>query len=145
MTDGRKRRASWTIVALGVVPALMIAGIGSYVGIAMQSSVGHCIGDVEQRRQAAIEQGSGKPPSPPQQKAQPSEPDAEHRSYTLPGDPRATECPWPGADEGRVVARASLAFSFYGFLATLLFGVIGVLGIYLTYALAREEVRRRRS
>lgn len=133
------------MVALGVVPALMIAGIGSYVGIAMQASVGHCIRDVDQRRQPAIEQGSGKPPSPPQQKAQPAEREAEHRSYPMPGDPRAAECSWPGVDKGRVVAHASLAYSFYGFLATLLFGVIGVLGIYMTYALAREEVRRRRS
>lgn len=145
MTEVRNRRASLAVVALGVVPALLIAAIGSYVGIAMQSSVGHCIGDIEQGRQAAVEQGSAKQPPAAQQKARPSEPYAEHGGYAVPGDPRAAECMWPGVDEGRVVARASLAFSFYGFLATLLFGVIGVLGIYLTYALAREEVRRRRS
>lgn len=122
----------------------LATGLGdAYIAGEQQRSATACISQLEQQEETQTQQSDAQQlarPTPVNKKLHPADADQGHHRDGVDGDAQAAPCRQLGRDVDAVVARASLNLSFYSLLATLVFGVIGVLGIYLTYSLAYDAL-----
>lgn len=137
----RKTIAVWG----GIVLAILVATVGTVAAFHIRHSVYACVSQIEKDGSPSAHRRQAVAASNARQEQRPANYE-KRASQSADGDqPTERPCRWPGAGADRVIAYASLDYAFLGFLATMLFGTIGVVGIYLTFSLARDELRRIRS
>jgi hypothetical protein len=140
-------RKQMNIMKAGIAATLLIGTGAFYFGIEQQYSTARCLSDVDQQQHAREEQAASDRPARltgAGEKPDPSKAYQAHHDRYVAGDPRGAACFWPGQKADLVIARASLNFSFIGYLAAILFGTVGVLGIYLSFSLAVDAARAGR-
>lgn len=142
----REKSAGTTAIVIFSVATLVVLAAAVWLGIGTRLSASDCLADIQKRQQAAQHQENAGARSPSHQDPDPAtnRGDGGQGAQQWPWNALKAGCRWPGAGEEQVMAQASLDLSFYGFIISVLFGSAGVIGIFLTYSLAREEIRRRR-
>lgn len=129
----------------GIALAILVMTAGTVAALYIRTSVDACIGQIENERRADAHRDQAGASPNAREVQHPTDDEKRARQRTDGDEPHERPCPWPADDADTVIGRASLEYAFLGFLATLLFGTIGVVGIYLTFSLARDEFRRIRS
>lgn len=128
----------------GIVLAILVATAGTAAAFYIRHSVDVCVSQIKDEGSSNTHRNQAPAPSNVSQEQGPSNYEKRAGQRADGDEPSKRPCRWPGVGADRVIAYASLEYAFLGFLVTLLFGTIGVVGIYLTFSLARDEFRRIR-
>lgn len=138
-------------VVLAVSIGIVLIGTVGFGAAAtwQQHRLSSCLYEMEDEANARGEQRqSVNAPSAtaPGEQQKPADTRQQIRQATEEGAKVAPACMGLGPDVGTALARASYDLSLLGYFATLLFGMLGVMGIFLGYSAsrdARDDARRQ--
>ncbi|GAA3262617.1 hypothetical protein [Sphingomonas yabuuchiae] len=144
-----KRAFGNVFIALCIV--VLVGGVVgfAYVGLRQDRRLALCLQEIDKQRDARSEQrqtADAPAASATNQQQQPTQAHQQESRASESGPGSTTSCRQFGNDAGIALSRASFDLSLLGYLATLLFGTLGVLGIFLSYTTsrdARDDARRQ--
>lgn len=143
------RRKRWYQDGVIGVSLLLLVGGGTifvWEAVTERAALGLCLYDIEQQAEADDHQHGADqhgtdvslPSEASGQKQGPSEAGNDVGDRTEHRKQPVDSCVGLGSDAATALSRASYDLSFLGYLAALYFGVIGVIGIYLSFSTARD-------